>query len=398
MKAFKPLVIATATTLSLGLSQGAWADYTITNTVTVDYFSGTATSSVEDNISITVNSVYTIDTTDIGSLVSPGTNVPPGSTDTQTFDIVNTGNVPVQAVVTLDIDTTDSDGACTNGTGGCDFAVVQNFSAQVNQVTNPASTIITEQTATGSNSGTALLGGTVTSGAVTSGGTVLTVVDSTYFAVGDIVIIEGNATEFEVVSIPDGTSIELDQDTGLVSSFGVLVSELARIELAINDVGEVVAGNEGTIDFSVDLAFLETDGATPADSGSQDLDPPQVVSYTVNGTNLTVVKSVSTPATGGAFVADNTATAEAGDTITYQLVITNTGLSATTALTITDVLSGFTDYAEGTVAIEDETGAVVTFTSTLPGATELGGSIVLTPDSQIQPSGFFTVTYDVVVQ
>ena len=397
MKKITSLAIGTVVAIGLGMAQiASAATLNVTNQVTVTYSAtGTGdTAQVQDDITVTVNILYTIDTSSLTGIGTNGGTVAPASTDnSQNFTLTNSSNGPVQATLTL----TANDDADGDTTAVVDFSgQIDNSGANVGPVTNntPANTVYQ-------------LGGTVTAGNVTVGGgtTTFPVNHGLYFAVGDTVIIDGNP--YTVTAQVDGDpgvptpgSVTVNSAAVTVGgtplnngdpSYGLAISEQASYTLNVTDVGSVVGADDGQISFTIDAAFQDHLGAAVA--------TPATVTrtYTVQGVVLTVVKEASSDGvvyqTDGALVTG----VDSGETIYYRITITNPSASSNAladAVNILDVLSPFVTYVPATFSVD--TDATVGGTTGVLDGTDDGlfTGVLTGTNLTITPTGAITFNLD----
>jgi uncharacterized repeat protein (TIGR01451 family) len=143
--------------------------------------------------------------------------------------------------------------------------------------------------------------------------------------------INGNAILWEPNATPELALLQPGQE--VILAFTAQVSDAARD-------GEVIS-NQATLEANNDPAsFLSDDPSTPAP-----LDPTNVIVGEGANTTLTALKTGTD---------DNGGTLQPGDTVTYTILVTNQGSTATTDARLEDAVPTFTTYVANSARIDGQ--------------------------------------------
>lgn len=291
------------------------ANTQITNAAQLSYFDGSATQTASSSVTVTVALVPSAPAVVSGSDQTTAYT----TTDTElnnTFTVTATSNGPDSYSLTPAIV-----GTPTNTTG-----------ASVS-LTSPASPVTLGATIT-------LAGSTATVLNVPSDGTADSVVNE--IAVGDTVVVNGEARTVSAVSDPGGSgtaTITLDSALSAAPSAGVTVAERVTVTVNVKSGTITTSGQSIVVVKNLTVAST-TDGTETTTSGNvTDTFTSGLATFTKYVRNVThpVAGSTSIAYQGQTYYRSGV-TAVTGDALEYLLVVTNSGTGSISQAYITDNL------------------------------------------------------------
>jgi uncharacterized repeat protein (TIGR01451 family) len=291
-----------------------------------------------------------------GAFASTAANTTISNTATVTFDDPNgvaqtpvtaTASVTVALVPSAVVLSSPIDQAISQGTSATlSYTITATANGPDSYDLSSAATAVNVSGVTVTLPASITLGGTTLAADANDGATTIAVpydgvggASVNGIGAGDTIMIGANAYTVASVSKNPGANtaaIELSSPIagGTVAS-GQVVGERAILTATVPS-GTITSGGAGTQTVST----TATSATAPNPATTQDT--PTVI--TVNRAMLTVTKTVSTDG-GASFAA--TGSAPPGAVLVYKIIATNTGASAASAVSFTDVIPAYLTYVPG---------------------------------------------------
>ena len=338
------------------------ANATIYNEVTVQYTSGSATSTVSAFVNVTVATLAAAPTVTVDTTTQ---SVAAGETAPYVYTLRSNSNGP--DIYTPAISTVVNAGVSAPGSNAFTPASIDLWGgiivrADAGYIELPGGSLASAGLATGDVFALDIFGTTylyefasITAGNIAALGNIAEVYDRLYLT-------------------PLGTSPAIDASL----SAGTQVGQVGTITLAQVAGTPTLLGTDGT--HTTNLTFTTTAGdadGNPVTYPTSGGDSNQVVT-TVSSPRLTIVKGSRNVVTDpvDTFVTDGSTTAKPGEKIEYQITVTNThGSANVTAVSIVDAIPVYTALAADTY------GSAEVQITTMIGGVAPGSTVTATSDS-----------------